>query len=339
MKRESQVETRNASPVRYAIGIDHGQTNIRIGLVRNDGKILKLVSKESPVLSMEDLTGAGEHMIPLIQKFVALPEVADVKLDGIAVAIAGVISREGVIVDSKHSKDPSWKGYDLRGLFQNKLDTDLPIIVENDSKAATWGEYLFGAGRGLDHMICITVGTGIGGGLIFNRKMFHGRDGYAGLLGFVSVDRFGKRCPCGMLGCLNDYASGTDIGKNVRLLLEKGETSLLHEFVGDSYDDISSELVFMAARKGDKLSSQVIWEAADAIGLAIAGLVHSLNPDLVVIGGGIAEQGEFFIDRIRQTMLENTINCYSNTPIIQTALGDSAGTIGAAALFWGENEV
>jgi len=339
MKRESEVGSHNASQARYAIGIDRGQTKIRIGLVRNDGKILKLVSKESPVLSMEDLTGAGEHMIPLIQQFVALPEVSDVKLDGIAVAIAGVISREGVIVDSKHPKDHSWKGYDLRGLFRNKLDIELPIIVENDSKAATWGEYLFGAGRGVDHMICITVGTGIGGGLIFNRKMFHGRDGYAGLLGFISVDRFGKRCPCGMLGCLNDYASGTDIGKNARLLLEKGEPSLLREFVGDSYDDITSEFVFMAARKGDELSCQVVWEAADAIGLAVAGLVHSLNPDLVVIGGGIAEQGVFFLDRIRQTMLENTIACYSNTPIRQTALGDFAGTIGAAALFWGENEV
>lgn len=324
---------------RYAIGVDRGQTKIRIGLVRNDGKILKLVSKESQVLSMEDLTGAGEHMIPLIQQFAALPEVSAVNLDGIAVAIAGVINRDGMIIESKHPSDPSWKGYDLRDLFQKKLAIELPIVVENDSKAATWGEYLFGAGRGVDHMICITVGTGIGGGLIINRKLYHGRDGYAGLLGFISVDRFGKRCPCGMLGCLNDYASGTDIAKKARLLLEKGITSLLREFIGNSYDEITSELVFTAARKGDDLSCQIVWEAADAIGLAVAGLVHSLNPDLVVIGGGIAEQGDFFIDRVRRTMLENSFNCYANTPIKQTALGNFAGTIGAAALFWGEDEI
>jgi glucokinase len=326
--------SRTSQPYRYAIGVDRGATNIRVGLVRSDGKVLKLNKKKKLLLSMQDLANAAEQLISPIQELLHQPEVSGLNLDGIVVSMAGVINREGQIVDSAFPPDPNWRPVDLQAMLRTEFGGDLVVLVENDSKAAAWGEYVFGAGRGSRNMVCITVGSGIGGGLILNGELFHGNAGYAGLLGFISVDRNGERCPCGLLGCVNDYACGIAIANNAKHLIQQGGESILSKTSGGDCENITSELVFEAARAGDDLAQGVIWGAADALAITVASLLHTLNPDVVVIGGGIAQQGDFYLDRIRKTTVENSMRCYRSTPIILAELGNLAGTIGAAALLW-----
>jgi len=329
-----QSTSKKLEPYRYAIGVDRGASNIRVGLVRSDGKVMKLTKQKKLLLSMQDLTSAAEQLIPPIRAFLQLPDVSGLELDGIAVSMAGVINRDGQIVDSAFPPDPSWKTVDLQTMLRTEFSNDLDVVVENDSKAAAWGEYVYGAGRGSRNIVCITVGTGIGGGLILDGKLFHGNAGYAGLLGFISVDRHGERCPCGLLGCLNDYACGTAIANSARYVIQQGGRSILLKITGGNLENITSELVFEAARAGDDLAQRVIWSAADALAIAIASLLHTLNPDVVVIGGGVAQQGDFYLDRIRKTAVENSMRCYTRSPIKLAELGNLAGTIGAAALLW-----
>jgi glucokinase len=323
-----------SGPERFAIGVDRGATKIRVGLVRNDGVVLKLLEEHRPLSSMQDLLDTCRHLAPAIAQLLRSPEVSALHLDGIAVAMAGVINREGVIVDSAFPPAPSWQPVPLASALRGELQTRLPVVVENDSKAAAWGEYVYGAGRGTQDMICLTVGTGIGGGLVLHGELLHGHSGFAGLLGFLSVERHGERCPCGLTGCLNDYACGTAIAKAARQALRAGQATSLAGYAEGKIDQVTCELVFRAARQGDDLARRIVWEAIDSIGIALAGLIHAINPDVIVIGGGVAEQGAFFLDRLRKTTLENLMSCYRSTPIKLAELANLAGTIGAAALLW-----
>jgi glucokinase len=318
--------------IKYAIGIDRGGTNVRIGLVSSTGEILKLVKQQMPMRALEDMVSTGELLLPLITDFMKLPEAENKRVCGIGVSMAGVINQKGEVVDSCFPHVSESYPIPLQATLYKGMGRAYPVLVENDSKAATYGEYIFGAGVGTQNMVCFTIGTGVGGGLILNGKLFHGHSGYAGLLGFISVDLHGIRCPSGVIGCLDAYACGTVIRRDAQSALREGQSSILMDVCKGKIEDIGSEMVFEAARSGDKLSKRIIEDNAYALGIGIASILHIINPELVILGGGVVEQGEIYLDAVRSTVRRYALRCYANTPIKLAELGNLAGVVGAASL-------
>ena len=327
-----------SSPVgttgRYAIGVDRGGTNLRVGLVRNDGKVLNFLRRRRPFGGRMDLDHALSDLVTLIREVMDSREASGLTLDGIGIATDGHVDENGVIIGTCIPGDRPWTPVPLRAIVEQRLAIDIPVHVAVDSQGAAWGEYLYGAGRGTRHMVCVTIGTGIGGGLVLDGKLFRGACGSAGHVGFISVDMHGRRCPSGVMGCVEDYASGTAIGKAARGALEDGGQSTMLRLAGGNLEAVRSELVFEAARGGDVLAREIVEDAAYALGIAVASLLHVVNPDVVVIGGGVAEQGDMFLDPVRRTVAEYGMPNFAKAPIKQAELGDFAGVIGGAALCW-----
>lgn len=317
-----------------AIGIDLGASNVRVGLVRSDGQVLALHSQPTVAGGLYESEALLEQLAALVGGALASPEARDLPLAGIGVGMAGQINRQGEVVGTSRPRQSGWQILPFRALFASRLAMELPTHVENDAKAAAWGEYLYGAGRGSRSMICLTIGTGVGGGLVLDGRLYHGSSGLAGHLGLMSVQMHGERCPCGMVGCLERYASGTGIAEAARQALIRGRRSAMLELAGGRIDLVTCETVFAAGRSGDALAQEVIGNAAYALGVAIAGLLHVLNPDVVVVGGGVADQGDAFLQPVRQAVAGLSMPSFAGTPVLPAQLGSLAGVIGAAALCW-----
>jgi glucokinase len=323
---------------RYAIGVDRGASNVRLGLVRDDGVVVKLVKEWDPVRSLSDLGIIIERLGQTVLQFIGLDEVRAVPLDGIGVVVAGNINRQGEMVGHVGPRGVPWTPIPIRQLVHQAVGGQFPVYVDNDSKGAAWGEYLYGAGRGTRNMVCLTVGTGVGGGLVMDGELVHGAQGLAGLAGLISVDMDGVQCPSGAMGCLEHYASGSGIARAAREALRRGARSALLARASGDIEAITSEMVFLAARDGDELAMQTIRNAAYAMGIAISTLFHLLNPEVVVIGGGVAEQGDLFLEPVRRTAADHSIPHFV-APIRAAELGDQAGVVGAAALCWQQGAV
>jgi glucokinase len=321
------------SAVRYAVGVDRGASNVRLGLVRNDGIIVKVVKEWDPLQSVDEFAPSVQRLAAMLPRFLALPEVRAVPLDGVGVVVAGNINRQGEMIGHVGPRGVPWTPVPVQAFVQEAVGASLPVRVDNDSKGATWGEYLYGAGRGTSNMICLTVGTGVGGGLVVDGKLVQGAQGLAGLVALISVDMYGECCPSGAMGCVEHYASGPGIARAARKALREGRASALTANASGDTEAVTSELVFAAAQKGDGLAREVVWNAAYALGIAICSLLHVLNPEVVVIGGGVADQGALFLDPVRRTVSEHSIPHYL-VPIKAAELGNLAGVVGAAALFW-----
>jgi len=330
---ERSLSPEGAGSMRYAVGVDRGASSVRLGLVRSDGTMVKVMKEWDPCRSLADLGSMVRRMGEMLARFLASPEVRGVSLDGIGVVVAGIINGRGEMVGHVGAREAPWTPIAVREVVQQTAGAGLPVHVDNDSKGAALGEFLYGAGRGTRDMACLTIGTGVGGGLVVDGKLVHGAQGLAGLAGIMSVDMHGERCPSGAMGCLEHYASGSGIARAARRALEVGRASGLLEDAQGDIESVTSEMVFAAARRGDDLAKETVRNAAYALGIAISTLLHLLNPEVVVLGGGVAEQGELFLEPVRDAVAEHTIAHYL-VPIKAAELGNLAGVTGAAALCW-----
>jgi len=326
------TESRNRKMM--AIGVDLGSTNIRVALVRHNGDIVRLLRDRAVGDGPLDFGPKVEQIAKMFDQVLELTGVDRAALAGVGVGVGGHIDREGVIIGTNGPRGMVWRPFPFRTRLSKELALDIPVIVDNDSKVAAWGEYLYGAGRGARDVVCLTIGTGVGGGIIMDGKLVHGASGLAGHLGFVSVDMHGPRCPSGVLGCVEHYASGTAIGRDARQAIQAGRLSQISDPARDTIGDVSSRQVFEAARQGDRLAAETIRNAAHALGIATCSLLHTLNPEVVIIGGGVAEQGDLFLAPVRQTVREYAMRSYTHTPIKAAEMGNAAGVVGAAALCW-----
>jgi glucokinase len=246
--------------------------------------------------------------------------------------VAGQIDREGNLVGSTLERDSAFENIPVKEILQEETRAEIPIYVENDSKAAAWGEYVYGAGRGTRNLVCLTIGSGIGGGVILNGQPVNGARGLAGHLGLISVDMNGPINRAGVRGAVEEYASGNAIARAARSRLENGRNSVLMEMAGNQIAVVDSNMVFDACEKGDPLAKEVVEQAGYALGIAIASLLHIFEPERVVIGGGVAERGEIFLCPVRQTAAKYSMRQYMNTPIVAARLGNRAGVIGAGCI-------
>ena len=252
------------------------------------------------------------------------------RLQGVGIAAPGPIDwRSGIISDAPNM--PGWHNVPLARRLEEALDA--PVWLENDADAAALAEHRLGAGAGLGirHMIFITVSSGVGGGLIVDGRLHRGTSGAAGEVGHMILNEDGPPCTCGNNGCLEAYASGLAIAARAREAIERGGSPALAR-LAEASPPLSAETVFRAAAEGDQVSQHIIEEAAHYLGLGIVNLAHVLNPELIVIGGGLSKVGETLLGPARRVVEKA---CFEQSQrdlrIVLGTLGDRAGALGAVA--------
>ncbi len=297
---------------KYAIGIDIGGTNIRAAIVSNKGEIIQKIKEKS----------SGD-IISIIYKIIG--NLFSEKVAGIGFSLAGLIDyQKGSVLVSPNL--PSVEGED----FVNKLGArfNVPVIIENDANAAAYGELCSGAGRNFSNFVLLTLGTGIGGGIIYNKKLMN----VSAEIGHMSINAEGKKCLCGNYGCLESYASATAIISSAIDFLENGRNSILKER-NNNYKNITAEEIFKAAKEGDLLSIDVFKNAGKFLGIGISNIINILSPEAVILTGGLIGAWNIYVKEAITVASERAFkHLFKRTEIIKSELMDDAGIIGAAGL-------
>lgn len=309
----------------YYVGIDLGGTHIAVGLVDENGKIIhkdsvptgrerpyQEIIKDMAMLSLKVIKDSGVDM-------------KDVKYIGIG--SPGVPnSKEGFIV---YSCNLNFRNTPVRAEMQKYIDLD--VYIDNDANCAALAESVAGAAKGVDHSIAITLGTGVGGGVVINKKIYSGFNFAASELGHMVVVVDGEPCTCGRKGCWEAYASATALIRQTKAAAEKNPDSLINKLTGGKLDKI----VFEAARQGDETAKAVIEQYIKYVADGLANVINIFQPEIIVIGGGICKEGEYLLKPLREAVYKNVYGVSEGLPLTQikvAMMGNDAGIIGAAML-------
>jgi len=308
------------------IGIDIGGTNLRGALVNKDGDILK---------RMKILSHADQGIDKLIDNLAGfIKDISEGEnVRDIGLGIPGIIdSKNGIITQAPNILNVH--DYPLRAALNKKLGSDIHLVIENDSNSAAVGEWWMGVSKNVNSMIMITMGTGLGGGIVLDGKLWTGADGMAGEIGHMTIYPDGARCNCGNYGCLESYASASAIRRMVRDGLEnKSLNTKLREGIRNANLEDIPEIVMEAASEGDSFSLGIWQEVGKALGIAIASLVNLLNIEMVVIGGGVSNAWDLFIDATYEEAHRRAFRApMKRAKIKKCLLGDDAGILGSAHL-------
>lgn len=306
----------------YAIGIDLGGTSIKYALVDKAGNSFfegKLPSFAS--------VSAAEVIGQLVKAATILKEEAarqNWEICGVGVGTPGIVDVTNSVVLGGAENIVGWENIDLATILEEKLN--LPIVIGNDANLMGLGETKFGAGRGCTHVVFLTVGTGIGGAVIIDGRLFNGYANRGTELGHVPLIATGERCACGAVGCLEHYASTAALVRRFAALAQ--ERGLTFD------EEINGELIVRLYHEAFPLAIDCLNEHFYYLGRGIAGFINIFSPERIVIGGGVTESGAFYLEKIREVVKENVImDCALNTEIVAAELGNRAGLIGAASLF------
>lgn len=307
-------------------GIDVGGTKVLGVALRADDPAVVLGEARTPTPDSE--TGLLDAMADVVRQLDV--QVGRPGITAVGVGIAGLIDRTGRLRVSPNL--PGRRDVDIGVELHRRLG--LPIRVDNDATCAAWGEYLAGAARGADDAVLVTLGTGIGAGLIADGELVRGAHGFGGEAGHMVVDPRGPRCPCGRRGCWERFASGTGLGWLGREAAEAGQFPRGVELAGGVADNVRGEHVTQAAREGDEDALEVMQEFAGWVGLGLGNLVTLLDCSLVVIGGGLVEAGEVLLAPVRTAYLRQVMapEERQGVRIVPAELGERAGATGAALL-------
>ena len=315
-----------ASRRRSVLALDLGGTKIITAAVLSTGEIIS--RKYSLTLADEGPRPIINRLSSAVAETMAQAKLKTSDLAGIGIAAAGIIdTKEGIVTTSPNL--PGWRDVPLRDIIAERLGLTTYLI--NDASAAALGEHRFGAGRGVDNLIYLTVSTGIGGGIIIDGELYLGADGCAGEIGHMIIETHGPQCNCGKLGCLEALASGSAMTKESVRRLNQGEKSSIIELADGRLEGITAETVSLAARKGDSLACDIVARAATYLGIGLANLVNIFNPELIVIGGGVSKMGNMLLAPARKAIREIAFKLPARTArIVRARLGSNAGIIGAA---------
>lgn len=311
----------------YTVGIDIGGTNTVFGIVDEQGHILShdgIKTKDYPDINVYADTVAG-HLRSLIEAAGGIE-----LINGIGVGAPNANYYTGQI---EQAPNLPWKGtIPLARMLRERLT--LPVTLTNDANAAALGEMTYGVARGMKDFIMITLGTGVGSGIVINGRLVYGHDGFAGELGHVIVRRGGRLCGCGRRGCLETYCSATGIVRTVHEMLSSTDTpSLLRDI---PLDKVTSKDIYDATEQGDKLALEIFRFTGTVLGEAFADFIAFSSPEAIVLFGGLAKAGEYIMAPIREAMDANVMSIYKGkTRLLTSALKDSdAAVLGASALAW-----
>jgi len=308
------------------LAIDLGGTKIVAAIISSKGQVM--AREYCLTLADEGPEAVINRIFSAIDRLLSQRNINLSPLSGISIAAAGAIDFEkGLITSSPHL--PGWHDVPLRDIVKERYKVN--TFLMNDADAAALGEHYFGAGQGVNNLILLTVGTGIGGGIIINGRLYSGASGSAGEIGHTTIDINGPRCSCGNTGCLEALVSGTAVAKEAIKRIRQGERSSLTEVVGGKIANITAKEVSIAARDGDSLASEVVLKAATYLGVGLANVVNIFNPEMIIIGGGMAKMGDLLLNPARQVVKERAYQLSAQVvQIVPAQLGDDAGVLGAA---------
>ncbi len=306
------------------IGVDIGGTKVAAGVVDPEGHVLERLRRDTPSSSPQ---ATEDTIADVVAELRTRHEVT-----AVGIGAAGWIDVTGSSV--LFSPHLAWRHEPLRDAVRRRIR--LPVIIENDANAAAWAEWRFGAGQGESHLVCVTLGTGIGGAVITDGVMLRGKYGVAGEFGHMTVVPGGHRCECGNRGCWEQYASGNSLVREARELAASGSpvAQNLLDRVGGDPGRITGPSVTEAAKDGDPVAVELFEEVGRWLGVGLANIAAAFDPGTFVVGGGVSEAGELFLGPARDTF-RRTLTGRGFRPeaqVLRAALGNEAGLVGAADL-------
>ena len=312
-----------------AIGIDIGGTSIKYAAVDSTGKVYDKEIQE--IIKGEDQNVTIDKLIHNVKNYVYEHELVG-KISGIGIGIPGSIDSKNGLVS--YSNNLHWKELKVVELF--KKETILPVKITNDANAAALGEKVFGAGKKYDNVVMITLGTGVGSGIIINGKIYEGLNGKGAEIGHSTLFVDGLPCTCGRKGCFEMYASATALIRQTREAMEKHKRSLLWKEAAEQ-GTVSGRTAFNAAKKGDKVAKEVIDNYVKYLSEGLLNVCNIFRPDCIVLSGGIANQGDYLLDKVKKYCKKFDYG-YPNSPVSEikvAEIGYDSGIIGAACLVLG----
>lgn len=311
------------------IGIDVGGTNVKIALVDDKGKII--YSNSVPTYAKMGYEYTVNNIKQAIKDLMKETNTTPKDIEGIGFDFPGQVDcKTGVVKLAPNI--PGWVNVPIAQMIEDEFH--IPTRIDNDVRCAALGELKFGAGKGCENFICITVGTGIGSGLVINGKVVRGASNAAGELGHIKLQmNGGPICGCGDTGCLEAFASGPSIVAMAQDYIKGGKSTKFREMAAAEGGEITPYMVAKAAEEGDPVAKRIFEIVGEYIGIGLTSVINLLNPEKVIIGGGVAEAGDLLLDPIRRTIRERAmVVAGSAVEIVPAELGNSAGVIGASML-------
>ncbi len=304
------------------VGIDIGGTKVLGGVVAADGRVLARDRRETPGRSA---AAVEDTVVELVSQFARDHDVAAVGIGAAGFVDAG----RSTVLFSPHL---AWRNEPVRDAVMSRLD--VPVVVDNDANTAALAECRFGSGVGHRFVLCVTLGTGIGGALVMDNRVYRGANGMAGEFGHMQVVPDGHRCPCGNRGCWEQYASGNALVRDARelVLTDSPVAHHLRELAGADSAGLTGPMITEAARNGDALATELIADMGRWLGIGLANMTAAFDPSCIVIGGGVSEAGDLLLEPTREAFSRQLVGRghRAEPVIVGAALGPDAGFIGAA---------
>lgn len=319
--------------MRYIVGVDVGGTNIVVGTVAQDGSEI-LGVESAPTAPERGPEAVVELIVQLARRSMA--QVPGREIAGVGIGSPGPLdTKTGVVLLTPNL---GWHNMPLRDRVSEGLR--LPATLDNDANCAVFGEWWRGAARGVDHLVGLTIGTGIGGGIVLSGDIYHGASDIAGEFGHMTIESSGRHCNCGNYGCLEAYASGPAIAARAVEGMQAGVETTLPKYVDGDLRRITAQVVYQAAHNGDEYAQEVVRETAKFLGAGVANIINIFNPQVVVICGGVTLAGDRLFVPLRSEVKRRAFKpAVDVCQILPGELTGTAGVWGAAAVFikrtWG----
>lgn len=311
--------------MKYYIGIDLGATKIKLGVLNNGLKIIKKLELETKDFPQKKLLilALRDNVLSLINNFKIKPEALGIGVPGLVNPYKGLIY---YLVNI-----PGWENVYLRRILESYFD--FPVFIDNDVNVMALAELYCGRAKGKKNVICLTLGTGVGGGLILDGKLYRGTTFSAGEIGHIPLNEDGPKCNCGGVACLERYVGNRYIVEEAVRKIKDGYSTIISDLIKNDFSKLTSEILSYALKNKDPVAEEIWENVGKKIGIVLAGVVNLLNPELIIIGGGISQVGEFLFKTIRETLRERAMSIpKEKVKIVSAKLKDNAGIIGAGIL-------
>ncbi|MBF1006435.1 MAG: ROK family protein [Lachnospiraceae bacterium] len=303
------------------LGVDIGGTAAKLGLVDEEGRIISSVN-EYPVKFDDYETPIIETVVKSVRHFMDENNKNFAEIAGIGVSATGGINSKLGIVEGSAGHIKNWEGTNIRSRLESEFGVKTAVL--NDANAAALGEMWKGAAIGKENVVVMTIGTGVGGGIIVDSKILLGRKGFAGEIGHIPVNVDGEDCSCGNKGCIEHYGSTSALVRNVKEAVISGEIK------GIEAGKVDGRLIFKEVAAGNDTVKKYVDEWISYISATLVGLVHIFNPEMIILGGGVSRQKELFVDKVRERVLHGVMPNFAIGLTVEAAkLGNDAGIIGA----------
>jgi glucokinase len=310
----------------YTIGIDLGGTNIKAAIFDQDYKTIVESSASTEAAKGPDYV--LQRIIDIIREMLHTANIQESDIRCMGMGIPGLLDpKEGLSIFSPNF--PNWEN--IHVVDRMKAVFDFPVFIDNDVRVNLYGEWRFGSGAGYRNVVLLTLGTGLGSGIINDGKVVYGTTSSAGEIGHMNMYREGRPCRCGSSGCLGRYVSAIGMVNTMKERLQLGQTSIVQEWSGHDPGEITAKMISEAYDAGDQVSIEVMHETGRILGFGLANVINLFNPEVIIIGGGMAAAGDRLLSTVRETVAKHALKLSREVcTIAQAQLGGSAGTIGAA---------